>query len=220
MDTEKQALLSVIDSKFSYEKLTMEVLGDSFDYIRVADEEEVLSLITDQSGDDPQYQPYWALTWESTIGLCRRLAREDLSQKTVLDIGCGLGMVGTFAASRGAEVVMGDAVPSAMLFAEFNSWEFRDRVETRVLDWRNDDLQRQFDFVVGADILYQESDWSHLDRFWQKHLKPAGSVIIAEPNRLSGREFTDWLAKQTAWQMSEEVLKVKPRTIRIFDIRP
>lgn len=215
---ERELLLEKIRPQFSFEKLNATICGQEFDYIGVADEEEVLRLITDESGDDPQFQPYWALPWESSIGLCERLFREPLAGKTVLDIGCGLGLVGTFAAAQGAHVVMGDVVPAAKMFVEYNSWRWKERVEARVLDWRKDDLQTQFDYVVGADILYQESDWSYLDRFWKLHTAINGQVFIAEPNRLSGREFIDWLDKQSVWKMEEDQVSVPPKTIRLFDL--
>lgn len=220
MDREKHKLLRRIERRFAVVRQQVALHGEMFEYIEVADEEQVLKLIDESCDDDrPSLQPYWAHAWESSIGLCETLARETLVHKDVLDLGCGLGLVGAFAASRGARVLMADAVPPAMLFARYNSWQWRDRCQVRTIDWCTDRLPRQFDLIAGADIVYDKSDWQALVEFWSFHLKPEGRVVLAEPKRQSGKEFKEWLADKD-WQIQESIVAVTAEDfpVRLFNL--
>lgn len=133
---------------------------------------------------DMAWHPYWGKLWDAAIGLASLMAEQDLTGHDVLDLGCGLGVTGAVAAARGASVVLADHAPPALDFARLNSWPWRQRVDVTWVDWRTSDLCRAFDLIVGADIVYDRQDISHLDRFWKKHLKPGGRILLADPARL------------------------------------
>ena len=96
-----------IERRFAVVRQQVELLGEMFEYIEVADEEQVLKLIDESCNDDrPALQPYWAHAWESSLGLCEALGRETLADRDLLDLGCGLGLVGAFIAfAQGEEVL-------------------------------------------------------------------------------------------------------------------
>jgi predicted nicotinamide N-methyase len=221
MDSQQTKLFHRIQRRFSVAHREILLGGARFEYIAVADEAEVFALIDERSlKDRPEFQPYWAQAWESTIGLCDALAATSLDGLQVLDIGCGLGLLGVYAASRGAHVVMADAVPSAMLFAQYNAWPYQSRTNARTIDWRFDRLDQRFDLIAGADIVYDRTDWQVLFDFWSYHLKPGGRVLLAEPKRHSGAEFCDWMQDKN-WSVSESRLEVTERNfpIRLFELQ-
>jgi len=191
---------------------------------RVAQPDEMLERMEQdaKSGGtaSPRWQPYWAELWGCSLAVCQRLVQQDLQGLRVLDLGCGLGLTGTVAAARGARVTMVDAAPPALLFARLNSWPYRDRVQVRRLDWCRDRLAGPFPWIVGADILYDRSDWPHLEAFWRAHLAPDGIVLLGEGGRSTGGEFPDWLDGR-GWRLdrTETMLPGHPRPIRLFQLQ-
>ena len=65
--------------------------------------------------------------------MAERLMELDLKDQSVLDLGCGLGLTGIVAAAQQAQVLMGDNAVPSLLFAELNSWPWKDRIEIQVL---------------------------------------------------------------------------------------
>ncbi|MBM4000822.1 MAG: methyltransferase domain-containing protein [Planctomycetes bacterium] len=189
----------------------------------VADPDQVLLEmergIAHAGRDEPRWQPYWAESWESAIGLGTRLIERRLDGAKVLDLGCGIGLAGTVAASQGADVFFADAAPPALLFARWNAWPWRDRIRAARVDWQRDTLGESFDRILGADIVYDRHDWEHLDRFWRRHLTPGGSVLVGEPSRSGSNAFPSWMADR-GWHCSgsEVVVEHRPRRIRIWDL--
>jgi len=103
----------------------------------------------------------------------------------VIDLGCGLGLVGLAAAARGARVTFLDWEPRALAIVAAS-------VETAgvadcsyvTADWRDATLG-SFDAVLGADILYESRNVHAVADFLARHLSPAGEAFIAVPGRLN-----------------------------------
>jgi len=201
-------LLLVIQRDYEVVSEIVRFRDSPFEIWRVADPD---ALLDDQalleSHDELEWHPYWAQAWDAAHGIAWELSDRDLAGKLVLDLGCGLGITGMVAAARGADVVMVDHAPPALLFAELNSWPWRERVGIQRLDWRADSLDQSFDLIVGADILYDRKDLPYLDAFWRRHLKDDGSLLLGDPSRAMTREFLEWLADR-GWHMSESFRRV------------
>jgi predicted nicotinamide N-methyase len=197
-------------------------LGDlTLKFWRVADPETVLDEETLQlSHAELPWQPYWAETWDTAYGVATELVSRSLQGLRVLDLGCGLGLTGTVAAARGASVVMADYAPPALLFAQLNSWPWRERVQVLRLNWRTDDLGQKFDLIVGSDILYDREDLPYLDAFWRGHLEPSGSILLGDPTRLLTREFIQWI-RHRGWQLQESCRHVpqSDHPIRLIELK-
>jgi len=176
---------------------------------------------------EPLHLPYWAELWDSAMGVGRFLIAEAAKERGVLwpgcaalDLGCGMGLSGTVAAALGARVMFADLEAPALLFAAWNSAPFRDRVRTRQLDWRSDDLGERFDLIVGADILYERSQWEYLNPFWRSHLAPGGAVVLGEPGRQTGDRFIPWI-REHGWSLTlvEVPVETRSRPIRVLVLR-
>jgi predicted nicotinamide N-methyase len=173
---------------------------------------------------DELHLPYWAELWDSSLAIIDFLAeilpRFDIPRLSVLDLGCGMGLTGAVAAAMGAKVMFADLEPDALLFARLNAIEHEGRVRTRRLNWQTARLTEQFDLIIGADILYDKTQWAHLEPFWRGHLRRGGTVLLGEPGRQTGDLFLDWI-KPHPWTL-EQMKKVVPtRTtpIRLFQLK-
>jgi predicted nicotinamide N-methyase len=214
-------LLDQIRQQFEVVSDTIHLDDLTLEFWRVADPESVLDEETiELSHAELPWQPYWAETWDTAYGVAQELAGRNLAGVRVLDLGCGLGLTGTVAAARGAEVVMADFAPPALLFARLNSWLWRERVQVLRLNWRTDRLGRKFDLIVGSDILYDREDLPFLDAFWRDHLDTGGSILLGDPTRLLTREFIQWIGRK-GWQMEESCRRVpqSDRPIRLIELR-
>jgi predicted nicotinamide N-methyase len=130
-----------------------------------------------------------------------------------------MGLSGTVAAALGASVLFADIEPPALLFAQLNSLPFSDRVRTRRLNWQTDRLHEQFDLILGADILYERSQWEFLEPFWRHHLAPGGTLLLGEPGRQTGDLFIQWIV-QREWKLGifEEKVPSRERPVRILNV--
>ncbi|MGB7157649.1 MAG: methyltransferase [Tepidisphaeraceae bacterium] len=142
------------------------------------------------------------------------------SRASVLDLGCGMGLVGTVAAALGARVLFADLESPALLFARLNALPWRDRVRTRRLNWQTDHLDERFDLILGADILYERKQWDFLEPFWRAHLAPGGAILLGEPGRQTGDLFIEWISSR-GWTLTrhEQRVDTREKPIRLFELR-
>lgn len=208
----------------------------------VAAEEDRLDKLAGKRRDGEElHLPYWAELWDSSLAIIELLA-EQLSgmggspmnslenkkimggppmppQINVLDLGCGMGLTGTVAAAMGAKVLFADLEADALLFARLNAIAFEKNIRTRRLNWQTARLAEQFDLIIGADILYDKTQWPFLEPFWRGHLCAGGTVLLGEPGRQTGELFLEWI-KSHPWNVSQHKKIVPTRTapIRLLEL--
>ena len=205
MSTRRRAsLIARIERHYRIGRVTIDVEGTAYQIAKVADPDSVFldSIYDDRQSQDGEvaWQPYWAQAWESSVALAREIAATEEPGQRLLDLGCGVGVVGAIAAARGIETVLGDIAQPGLLFARLNVWPWRERATVRRIDWQKDLLEPKFDTIACADIVYDHRDWDDLDRFWRVHLTRTGKVLVAEPSRISGREFREGIV-QRGWNL-------------------
>ena len=166
--------------------------------LRVDDRE--LSLIHPANAEDlideaeferDERLPYWADIWPSARVLATRVARLKGRGRSLLELGCGAGLVATSAALAGFRVCATDYYEDALRFTELNVAEHTGEVpETRLVDWRKlpRDLGR-FDLVVGSDVLYERAYGGLVARAVDITLKRGGEAVIADPGRIAADDF-------------------------------
>ena len=156
---------------------------------------------------------------ESAIARLARRAMTGRQPVKVMDLGCGMGLAGVVAARLGAEVLFADIESPALLFAELNSLADAARCRIRRVNWQTDRLGEQFDLILGADIIYDRTQWAFLEPFFQAHLAPGGGVLLGEPGRSSGEEFEPWIVAR-GWRMKRfgHELPGKDKPIRLLEL--
>lgn len=139
-------------------------------------------------GNEP---PYWADVWPASVAVARWLMRRtDLSGRTVLDLGCGLGVPGTAAGRAGAAVTFADREADALAFACFNAEKAgAARPTACVLDWHQETIAGVFDVIVLADVTYRPVHHQPVLRQLRAALAPHGVCVHAEPFRRESDGF-------------------------------
>jgi predicted nicotinamide N-methyase len=133
-----------------------------------------------------QDPPYWALLWPSGERLCRLLAAHShlVRGRSVLDFGCGCGLVASAAAREGAAKVWAvDIDPLALTAARLNALENCAKVETRATVGDG-----PVDLLLVADFLY---DNTHLPLF--DSLQERAREVLVLDSRLSQLGRADFL---------------------------
>ena len=135
--------------------------------------------------------PYWADLWPSAVGLARYLDRDVLLHgKHVLELGCGLGLLGVVAARDGARVLCTDYEAEALAFARYNAVQNGCRhVRFRLVDWRHPALNRRYDAILASDVIYEARNFGPLVALLQRFLARGGCAFFADPGRPNAVPF-------------------------------
>jgi predicted nicotinamide N-methyase len=160
--------------------------------------ESAEELINEADFERDERMPYWADIWPSARILASHVVQIDGAGRSLLELGCGAGLVATAAAIAGFDVCATDYYDDALRFTAVNVAQHTGRTpETRLVDWRElpKDLGR-FDYVVGSDVLYERPYGALVARAVDITLKRAGEAIIADPGRIAAEEFTRDAAKR------------------------
>ncbi|MEM8890455.1 MAG: methyltransferase domain-containing protein [Bacteroidota bacterium] len=184
--------------KLIEEKISIGELN--FDISRIQDTDALLDELIEKGEDHEDVLderiPYWAELWPSAIAMGRYLAEDpDLVQdKTVLEIGCGLGLSGMVAHALGGKVMLSDYLPAALELADFN-WRknFPSEPQLLQLDWREVKAEQGTDVILAADVAYEERAFEPLMNAFKVLMKPHSKLILTEPNRQIAHKFLNML---------------------------
>jgi predicted nicotinamide N-methyase len=136
--------------------------------------------------------PYWADIWPSSRVLAATVLDEpDARGKTLLELGCGLGLVSLAATLAGFKVLATDYYNAALEFARHNvRSNGAGELTTLPLNWREEPPPlRQFDYVVASDVLYEREYGRIVAEAVFRFLKPGGTALIADPGRIAAEDF-------------------------------
>ncbi len=174
----------------------------------VEDAEALFDKLTVADPDSLEVQderlPYWATLWDSALVLSDVLLADNLIAPgdSVLELGCGLGLVSSIACLKRARVTATDYQPDALKFARLNSLQIAGVVpQTMLIDWRSPPQDQCYTTLLGADLVYELRFFDPLITTFDALLAPGGRVLFSEPNRVLGRSFFDRL-HNAGWAFS------------------
>ena len=181
--------------RYSTRETVVPILQHAVSITRVTDFEELLEGIDPSLFSEDERMPYWAEIWPSAVALAQWITqRFDLSGKHVLELGCGLGLVGIVAALRGGRVLLTDYEEDSLRFARYNARRNGCRaLEFRRVDWRSPPLRRRYDFILGSDVIYERRSFGHLVALLKRFLARGGVALLSEPRRSIAGPFFELL---------------------------
>lgn len=189
------ALVAELERGFVTLEQPVRLTGGVVELLRPRSAEE---LISEEDFDRDERLPYWAELWPSARVLAERVLAEPVARatgsgraRTLLELGCGLGLV-TIAAMRvGWDVTASDYYADALRFTRANAWRALGREPAvQLIDWRHlpTDMGR-FDRVVAADVLYERPYGALVPRVLAQSLVRSGDALIADPGRVGVDAF-------------------------------
>lgn len=213
-------LLARIQKQVPIEHTSTTIAGQEYPWTRVVDLDSLLSHAVSKSLDGTvELDPFWAAAWRSAQGLDKFLGTLDSVQGVrILELGGGSGRAGISAGIRGADVLITDAVPTALMVCKFNSRQVAEKVQVRLLDWRDRETQlKPFPIIIGSDIVYDHTLFPILEPCMRRHLAPGGVIYLSEPQRHTGDRFEKWIVA-AGWACSSSFMDLEDgqRQIRIF----
>ena len=138
------------------------------------------------------YMPYWAYLWPAALQIAESMLQNPWPRETrVLELGCGLGLVGIAALAAGCQVSLTDydvnAITTARMNAALNGFPDADAF---VLDWRSPPALT-YSVIIGCDVTYESRNHAPILDLIDRMLEPDGFCWIADGGRNAAPAFVD-----------------------------
>ena len=206
-------------AQFGAELTHVDVGGERVALWRVADLERHVDRAALLAADDPPDPPYWAHLWSGALVLAAAVPR---TTRSVLEVGCGLGLPGLVAARRGARVTFVDRVPAALAFVRASAAANGVRGVMLVAgDATMAPLARRFELVLAAEIVYDRRAFDALARALADIVAPGGCALLADAGRIdTGAFYVSLEAAGLAWSAREVATREEglPLRIRLVEV--
>src|SRR5262249_45371048 len=133
-----------------------------------------------------EYLPYWADLWPAARMLAKAILREPFTPGlSALEVGCGLGLPGVAALSRGLRVTFSDYDATALRFAADNArLNGFDNFELLQIDWRPPPANARFPVVLASDLIYELRNVAPLVNLVKHVLQPDGVCLMTDQDRV------------------------------------
>jgi predicted nicotinamide N-methyase len=154
------------------------------------------------ANDRDDYMPYWAYLWPAAIYMSKAVMDADWPVGTrVLELGCGVGLVGVAARAKGCQVTMTDYDAKSVIVAKHNArLNGFDDVDVFELDWRTPP-QATYPVILGCDLLYEQRNLLPILDLMETMLEPGGVCWLADGGRSVAHQFW-YLARERGYAVS------------------
>jgi predicted nicotinamide N-methyase len=140
---------------------------------------------------------YWRRVWPAGVGLAsyivERFGAEGLRDRDVLDLGCGVGLVGIVCGRLGARVTFLDREAGALAAVRRNCRR-NGLAPARTIggDWNHGGHRVEpdaYDLVVGGDVVYDDLEWPAIGTALMRTLRVGGIALLADPGWVVQRKL-------------------------------
>jgi len=171
-----------------------------------------LAAVGDISSSEERNLELYAQKKRRVADLLKTMGSLDLAGKTVLDAGCGIGMVSELFFVLGAEVNGVDASPVAAKEAELRC-PGGDFQAASLLDFS---FSQSFDIVFCLDVLYHvvdDENWKRVLVQLVSHARPGGRVVIIDQHKAEPFSPADHVRFRTQQMYDEAMLACGAQTV-------
>jgi predicted nicotinamide N-methyase len=180
------------------------------------------TIAENQSSD---YMPYWPYLWPAAYKMARLVAAAGWpAERSVLEIGSGIGLVGMAALIRGDRVTFSDNRPEAVALSLRNAnRNGLTRCRGEFLDWY-DPPRETYDVVLGSEVIYERKYHRPILDLVGAMLRPDGCCWIGDAGRHLAHHFTaDAVARGFRVSLFDadgtRVTDHEPGTFRLIELR-
>jgi len=169
---------------------------------------DAAELIYEEAFGRDEFLPYWAELWPSSLALACAVDARRPDGLAVVELGCGLALPSIVAALGGARVLATDWSPDALAYAQRNARANGAELETAHVAWADAEAlvaAGPFDFVLAADVLYEERNAAQLLGLLPRL---GGEVLLADPGRPA---LPGFLAAAADWHVDVLAATELPR---------
>jgi predicted nicotinamide N-methyase len=220
--TKLATLEATLSRRFRVVETNVDIANRTIAILHPASAED---LIDERDFERDERLPYWAELWPSSRVLGQWMLGKAGDGCSLLELGCGAGLVATCASLSGFDVTVSDYYEDALRFAEVNALRNGGRISRgMLLDWRKlpPDLPR-YDVVIASDVLYERPSGVLIAETLAHTLAPNGTAWLADPGRVARDAFIRALGpralrvtERTKLAFSEGSIQ---QTVTIFEIR-
>ncbi len=168
--------------------------------------------------------PLWAKLWKASWILADYLAKMPVNtDKQILEIGGGLGLVSMVACSFGHRITLTEYNQDALAFAQANAYLNNcAHMPIVQLDWKRPNLATDFDTIVASEVVYRKDDFAPLLNLFQSCLKPDGQIVLTSEMRKISGEFFNFLLPFFEVKVAKKMLRSEDENtmVTLFQLRP
>jgi len=201
-------------------------LGDKLyvlEAIRSLDEaiDQVCEVLTDEEQKDPFAEdlcPYFGILWPASEALSIYLDQHSglIKNKSILELGCGLGYPSLVATHLGGKVLATDFHPDVEEYFLRNCLHSSLACEYLRLNWRENQQDiGLFDIVMGSDVLYESKHPCEVAKGLIRFLKPGGKIVLCDPGRNYLQPFLEAM-KIEGYSEQSEFITVQDKDLFVF----
>lgn len=181
----------IVQKTYAQKLFVLEVIRDLDEAIDL-----ICAAMTPEEQLDPFAEdlcPYFGILWPAAQGLSQYLERMDFNfkNKSVIELGCGLGLPSLVATHLGGKVLATDFHPDVEEYFQRNARHSNLTCQYQRLNWREDNELGLFDVVIGSDVLYESKHPMEVARGLVKYVKAGGKIILSDPGRSYLQKFVD-----------------------------
>lgn len=218
-------ILREIKKNFSVEFSPLQLDDHSIDILSIQNMPEYLDkLIAKSAIQEPLRDlPLWAKPWPGAMILGRFLRRFEPQNKSLLELGCGMGILSLSAAQYGfRQILASDNNPMALNFAKANIIKnnLEDKIKTSLLDVTASHLpeDKKFDIIAASELLYLDALHRPLLKFISRHMAPEGKAIFCTDMARDKPAFAKLAARKFSMQEGKIAVKASDGEKRAYNI--
>ena len=153
--------------------------------------------------------PYWGKVWASAQAMAEYLILhpEYTANKTIIELGAGLGLPSLIAARNAASVLCTDYEGEAVTVAQQSALHHHiKKFSAEVLDWNAMPDHLAADVLMLSDINYEPAAFDTLMKIIMVFLQKGSTVILSTPQRLMAKDF---VASLLVYCIAQEEIQIE-----------